>query len=531
MSFIISQLSYIHPDREPLFEQISFAVQSGQKIALVGNNGVGKSVLLKIIAGKLEQSAGDVLINSKLYYVPQHFGQYDEMSVAEALGIAHKVAALNAITEGDASVENFAILDDDWGVEERALAALSEWGMEYVKLDRQLNTLSGGEKTKVFLSGIRIHEPSIVLLDEPSNHLDIKRREQLYEFIRTTRMTLLVVSHDRNLLNLLEETYELSRKGVSVYGGNYDFYKEQKESELNALQEGVDEKEKELRKARKVAREVAERLQREDARGKGKALRERAPRIAMNTLRNKAEQSSSRMKDVHAGKMEAISDELKQIRAELPDMKELKMNFEYGNLHKGKLLVKAEAINFTYDSEYLWKEALHFEIKSGDRLAIKGKNGSGKTTLLRLISGESKPTEGVLTRLDFTSIYVDQEYSLINNHLTVYEQLQNFNKRNFQDHELKMILSRFLFSCETWDKSCGKLSGGEKMRLVFCCMMVNNNAPDMFILDEPTNNLDVRTLEIVASVIREYKGTVVVVSHDQYFLNEIGIEEEITLSF
>lgn len=529
MSLIVKQLVCIHPDKEVLFSGVSFSLPVRGKAALVGNNGTGKSTLLRMLAGESALSGGELICASHPYYIPQHFGQYDEMSVAGALKIEEKITALNAISGGSVEEKYFEDLGDDWEVEERSLRALDFWGLAHISLSDPMGKLSGGEKTKVFLAGIAVHQPEIILMDEPSNHLDLLHRNKLYDLIRDTNATILIVSHDRTLLNQLEFTYELGKHGITLYGGNYDFYKEQKEKEIDALQTKIEEKEKALRKAHKVAREVAERKQRQNARGKEKLEKEGMPRIMVNTIKNKAEQSRAKLTETHAEKIGNISDELNQSKQQLPDLKKIRVNVEDARLHTGKLLLRFEEVNFTYTKDDLWGEPLSFEIRSGERIAIKGNNGSGKTTLLKLITGALEPGKGKIERNDFEFIYLDQEYSLIDNRLSLFEQIRHYNERNLQEHELKMILHRYLFPKEVWDKSCGKLSGGEKMRLIFCCLMVYNNTPDMFILDEPTNNLDIQSLQIVTAALRDYKGTLLVISHDRYFLEEIGGERELNL--
>ena len=529
MSLNINQLSYEHPNREILFENISFSVSNGEKIALIGDNGTGKSTLLKIIAGKLKAKSGEIVLEEEPYYIPQHFGQYDELTVAEALHIDKKLYALNKITEGDASIENFDILNDDWNIEERALSALSSWNIPYVQLSQKMDTLSGGEKTKVFLSGINIHAPRFILMDEPTNHLDKNSRKQLYDFVKNTSSSLLVVSHDRTLLNLLPVTLELTPKGVERYGGNYELYKQQKEEKLIAIQQQLSEKEKELRKAKKIAREAIERQEKHSVRGEKSALKKGIPRIVLNGLQSKSENSMSKLKDTHSEKTDNILSDIKEIQQKLSDKKDMKINFQNSELHKGKILVDAKEINYKYGEEFLWKEPLSFQIRSGDRYVFKGENGSGKTTLIKLIFGGLEPAEDTLTRAEFNYVYIDQEYSIIQDELTVFEQVEKFNGLNYPDHDLKMFLHRFQFTHNTWDKKCSQLSGGEKMKLVFCCLQVNNKMPDIFALDEPTNNLDIQSLEIVTSVIKAYEGTVIVISHDEYFINEIGINKEIEL--
>ena len=180
--------------------------------------------------------------------------------------------------------------------------------------------------------------------------------------------------------------------------------------------------------------------------------------------------------------------------------------------------------------QLLWQTPVSFQLKSGDRLRIEGTNGSGKTTLLKIITGQLQPQTGTLTRADFSYVYLNQEYSIIDDRNSVLEQVYAFNNRNLPEHEIKIILNRYLFPASEWDKSCRKLSGGEKMRLAFCCLMISNNTPDMFILDEPTNNLDIQSIDIITATIRNYTGTVIAISHDNYFIREIGIEQRIVLS-
>lgn len=529
MCISVQQLSYIHADKEPLFQNINLTVNKGEQVSLVGNNGSGKSTLLRIIEGGLKPVSGEVVCSSQPYYVPQHFGQYDQLTVMQALQVESKIKALQAIIAGDASIGNFTALDDDWNIEERCLAALSFWGLQHIRLDQPMCTLSGGEKTKVFLSGLQIHSPEIILMDEPTNHLDTGSRNKLYGFIESSRATMLIVSHDRTLLNLLPYTCELDRSTISLYGGNYEFYKEQKEQALAALQNQLSEKEKELRLAKKIAREALERKNKSSSRGEKSAVKKGIPRIMMGAMKESAENSTVKLKNVHDDKMSAISSSIADIQTALPNMRQMKTDFNSPDLHIGKILVTAKDVNFGYGESRLWQDPLNLQIKSGDRIRFSGNNGAGKTTLLKLLLGELEPTEGTITRADFKYIYIDQEYSIVQPHLTVFEQLEQFNLFAKPEHELKMILSRFLFPVGTWDKSCSKLSGGEKMRLAICCLMVSNSTPDLFILDEPTNNLDIQSVNIITAAIKDYNGTVLLVSHDLYFVKEIKINRVVEL--
>ncbi len=526
---ILQNISYTHPNKNLLFDTINLTVNRKEKIALIGNNGSGKSTLLKIIAQELQPLDGILNSFAEPHYVPQIFGQYNQLSIAQALKVEDKLNALQEILNGNTSEDNFNVLNDDWTIEDRCAEALNYWQLSNLDLSQKMETLSGGQKTKVFLAGIFIHQPELVLLDEPSNHLDISGRQLLYEFIQTTKSTLIVVSHDRKLLNLLNTVCELTKHGIKVYGGNYEFFTEQKQLENNALNQDLQSKEKALRKAKEKERETAERQQKLDSRGKAKQEKAGVAKIMMNTLRNNAENSTSKMKVVHAEKIGGISQELQELRSALPDIDKMKIGFDNSNLHKGKILFKANEINFTYNNELLWKDDLTFQITSGERIALKGLNGSGKTTLIKIILGKLKPQIGKIYSADNKSVYIDQDYSLIGNQLKVYDQAQQFNTTALQEHEIKIRLNRFLFGKEDWDKSCSTLSGGEKMRLMLCCLTIGNQAPDLIILDEPTNNLDIQNIEILTLAINEYEGTLIVVSHDETFLEQTKINQTIQL--
>lgn len=527
MSIIVSDISYHYFNQQSLFEHINFSVLLGRKVSVIGNNGTGKSTLLKLLAGELSPSSGTIRNSSQVYYIPQQINITDQ-TVSEVLGVSEKIKALNAICEGSCDPIHYERLSDDWDIESRCRSALDYWGLTAIELSGSVDELSGGEKTKVFLAGMIIHKPDIILLDEPTNHLDHSGRQKLYDFINTSKSTIVIVSHDITLLNMLDTTYELTEKGIRLYGGNYDFYKEQKDLEETAIAQQISSEEASLRLAKKKAQEVRERQDRRTS--QGEKNKDQIIPILRKTMLNKGENTGAKLMEKHSGIIADSRHKLSELRQRQRNLCELKLDFENTQLHQGKLLVSAVNVNFEYVMDKpLWSAPLNIEIRSGERIHITGDNGSGKTTLIQLLTGELLPSIGEIKKADFSYVYLDQEYSQVNKAVTILELAQEYNVNNLLDHEIKLRLNRALFPKDTWNKSCRVLSGGERMRLYLCCLMISNHIPDLFILDEPTNNLDLSSLAILTSTVREYKGTILVISHDRNFIREIGVSRIIDL--
>lgn len=531
MSLQVQNISFMHPNRDILFQNISFSVSDGDKCAIVGNNGVGKSTLLRMMAGKLSPTTGNVICDDTLYIIPQHFGQFDEMTVAEALGVGEKLKALSAILDGKGTEENFELLDNDWDIQERLAEAFAHWQIEQITPDMVMGNLSGGEKTKVFLAGMDICKPAVVLMDEPTNHLDTKGRSMLYEYINDTKCTVIIVSHDRTLLNLLPAIYEMSSAGMNFYPMSYDAYRETVDMEIAAKTARLENQQKELAKAEKAARKTMERQQKHASRGEKQSAKKCVARIAMGNLRDKSEATTSRLGKAQQEKLESKKMEMHELRSSINNHKVMKIDIGASALYDNKRLVEAKNITFKYDGrEEMWqKSPLTLSILSGERIRLQGDNGCGKSTLIKLICGVLEPTGGEIYRSEPLNIlYLDQEYSCIDNELTVYGQLEACNSKK-PEHELKMLLNCFLFTSSTWDKKCGSLSGGEKMKLALCRLIVCENAPDMIVADEPTNNIDISSMEILAATLKSYNGTLLIVSHDEQFIRDVGIERTINI--
>lgn len=531
MSLQVQNIKYTHANNDTLFQGISISLSAGDKCAIVGNNGVGKSTLLSIIAGSISPTSGYVSCSEPPYFIPQHFGQFNQITVARALGVDRKLHALTALLQGTGTETDLTELNDEWDIEERLKAAFLHWQISHIDFNSPMGLLSGGEKTRVFLAGMDICPSGVVLMDEPTNHLDMMGRKLLYEYIRHTDRTLLIVSHDRTLLNLLPAIYELKENGMRFYPMNYDAYKDAVDKEYQTTVLRLQHQQKEMAKAQLLARKTVERQQKHHVRGEKQNAQKGVPRIVMGNLRNQSETSTAKLAKIHQEKMEALRMEVQSTRTMLGSPAMMKVNIDNASLVKNKLLVAATDLTFCYDSQkVLWQNApLNFSIYSGERIWLQGSNGSGKSTLLKLITGQLQPSGGTLLKpVPISVLFLDQEYSILQGELTVYEQMERYNTVK-PEHELRMLLNRFLFPSSTWDKKCVSLSGGERMRLVLCCLQVCETAPDIIIADEPTNNIDITNMEILAEMFNHYQGTLLVVSHDSQFVQDVSLERTLSI--
>lgn len=509
-SFSLMQIQSTH--NLILLRDVSFELRPGvwlfknlnvgfgkEKTGLVGKNGTGKTTIIKLITELAKPNSGIVENSARIVYLPQDYQIDLSCSVLETLNTP---------------------------AEHEALATLAKVGLQYIQLDRIMGSLSGGERTRVVLASLLVQEADFMILDEPTNNLDTEARQAVYNLIERWKGGLLVVSHDRVLLNLMDRTLELSEKGLKEYGGNYDFYTEQKELEEEALQRQLSDMEKEFRKVKKQAQATKERQQKRSSRGKKVAPDLGLPKSILNEMRKSAQQTSGKLKKIHESKIGEASENFKAAKERISPNNRIEVDLSRTDIPAGKLVTEFEEVSFGYGEQVIFK-GFNLTVHGPDRLVINGPNGSGKTTLVKLMLGELQPSAGEITLGINCFAYLDQSVVVLDKNKTVLENLEEMS--GLDEKAARNWLALFLFPADDVFKKVEVLSGGERMRAALACILAGNTPPQLLVLDEPTNNLDLNSIEQIESALLNYKGALIVISHDKTFLQNIAITREMNL--
>ena len=526
-NIVLENLSYAIGNRT-LFSNISLSFGT-EKTGLVGANGTGKTTLLKILVGELMSQEGAVHVNGIIGYMPQSFVINQNQTIAEVFGIDQKIMALSNINAGHGLKKDFEIIGEDWLVVERAEDILHRCKLDGIDLSRRINSLSGGQTTRVFFARLLMQQPDLLIIDEPTNNLDSESRLALYDVIQQFNGGLLIVSHDRQLLTLMDQIVEISSLGVKTYGGNYTDYDAQKQVEQEALGQDIIDAQKQLRKTQKTVQLSKERY---DQRVKaGNKLRRSGSELTafLDKQKNRAENTKSKLEQKTDKQLEAVKEKLTEAKARLEQKDLLAFELEATRVHNTKIVLDIKNLTFAYPEQTPILADFSMTVIGPKRIAIAGKNGSGKTTLLKLIMGQLMPTSGSITIGVQHYAYLDQALSVLDMHQTVLENFQRLNP-DVLVTDCRLRLAIFLFAHDDALKLTSNLSGGEKMRAALACVLMGNTPPQLILLDEPTNNMDLSSIASIEQALQNYKGALLVVSHDALFLENIGVEKEIALS-
>ncbi|OCP23432.1 MULTISPECIES: ABC-F family ATP-binding cassette domain-containing protein [unclassified Ensifer] len=524
VSISLSHLSWSTPDGRGLFSDLNLTFGPGRS-GLVGRNGVGKSTLLKLIAGTLRPQAGTVSLGGSLGILRQTVQVGEQETIAELFGIADALALLRRAEEGSASIDELSIAD--WTLEARLAAALARLGLE-AEAQTLLSSLSGGQLTRTKLAALVIADPDFILLDEPTNNLDRAGREAVIELMANWRGGAVVVSHDRELLDRMDSIVELTSLGATSYGGNWSHYRERKAIELASARHDLADAERRLAEVDRNTQETAERKARKDSAGRRKRAKGDQPLLLLDAKKERSEKTGGDNARLAERRRDQALGDLATARERIEVPQPFSVRLPSTGLPPGRIVLQVDDVSAGYVPGRPVLANLSLTIAGPERMAITGRNGSGKTTFLSLMSGKLAPWSGQVRVLaDFTML--DQQVSLLDPEVSIRDNFRRLNP-GAGENACRAALARFMFRADAALQRVSSLSGGQMLRAGLACVIGGESPPALLILDEPTNHLDIDSIEAVEAGLRAFDGALIVVSHDEAFLEAIGITRRVDLS-
>ncbi|MDN3297137.1 ATP-binding cassette domain-containing protein [Streptomyces ficellus] len=511
-----TDLSFSWPDGTDVLDGFHLTIGPG-RTGLIGLNGSGKSTLLKLIAGALTPTEGTVRTAGEVGYLPQNATLDTALRVDQALGIAAARSALRALEAGDASEEHFTAIGDDWDVEERARATLDQLGLGHIGLDRTIGEVSGGECVLLRLAALLLAEPDVLLLDEPTNNLDLYARRRLYAAVEAWSGVLVVVSHDRQLLELVDRIADLRDGEVTWYGGAYSAYEEALAAEQEAAERMVRVAEADVQRQKRELADAHVKLARRKRYGQKMFDDKREPKIVMGARKRAAQESAGKHRVLHAQKLAEAKERLDEAVEAVRDDDEVRIELPYTAVPPGRDVLLLRDLELRHGA----RAGGELELRGPERVALVGRNGAGKTTLLRTIAGELEPVAGEAVA-HVPLRFLPQRLDVLDDRLSVVENVARLAPEA-TNNQIRARLARFLFRGARADQPAGTLSGGERFRATLAALLLAEPAPQLLMLDEPTNNLDMASVRKLTAALEAYEGALIVASHDVPFLESIGI--------
>ena len=490
-----------------IIKDANFLVNEHEKVAIVGVNGAGKTTLLKILTGEEHADSGNVILakDAKLGYLRQINNVDSKLSIIDELYtvIEHILSMEKRMLDmqeqmqhlsGEALEElyssykalthNYEFMDG-YAAKSKVTGILKGLGFNENEFDRKINTLSGGQKTRVFLAKLLLEEPDIILLDEPTNHLDLRSIEWLESYLLNYKGAVIIVSHDRYFLDkIVSKVIDIENSTVYMYTGNYSDFSAKKQMLMDAKMKEYLNQQQEIKHQEAVISKLKQ-FNRE------KSIK-------------RAESRQKQLEKIE--RVEAPQTHIENMRLSLDISKE-----------SGKDVLSVNNLSKSFDEKHLFSN-INFEIKRGERVAIIGDNGTGKTTLLKIINGLLSPDSGeVIYGSNVAIAYYDQEHQVLHMDKTLFDEISD-TYPEMTNTQIRNILAAFLFTGEDVYKKIGDLSGGERGRVSLVKLMLSK--ANFLLLDEPTNHLDILSKDVLESALNSFPGTICYVSHDRYFINK-----------
>ena len=513
----LSELGFTWPDGTVALEGLTASFGAG-RTSIVGLNGTGKTTLLRLIAGELAPTAGTVTTTAPVSYLRQNLGLRADATLADLLGIRRQLVALAAVENGDTAQAHFDEIGDDWDIGERALGALSAMGIDGLDLERPASTLSGGETVIAGLAGLRLVAAPITLLDEPTNNLDRTARSRLYSAIESWRGALVVVSHDRELLELVDETAELRATSLRVFTGGYSAHLTAVNAEQDAAERALRSAEQDLRTEKRQRIEAETKLARRGRFARTEYENKSVPKIVMGLRKSAAQVSAGKLRTEFDGKVQDARTAADAASARVRTDDSISVDLPDPNVPAGRRLAELHGVNRGF--------LLHGPM----RVALTGPNGVGKTSLLESLVHPQTARAGLASATALTDRigYLAQRLDGLDDSASALDNLR-MAAPAVSSGELRGALARFLLRGDAVFRPVQSLSGGERFRVSLARLLLADPPAQLLVLDEPTNNLDRSSLDQLVSALGSYRGGLLVVSHDDAFLGRLGLTDRLSL--
>lgn len=510
----LQHLSFQFANGETLLDNLTLSIDH-TPTGIVGRNGRGKSILARLIAGLLPPSSGSLNGPGRVIYVAQSITVAPGETVADLTGTAEILAALERMVRGAARIEDLELIDDRWDLAERLRSALDGAGLAQLSFDTPADQLSGGQLARVAIIGALLAAPPLLVLDEPTNHPDSEARAWLLRVLSAWRGGLVVVSHDRQLLNAMARIIELSPLGVNVYGGNYDAYRLQRDAEQQAAIAALDHARLERSRERRRLQKDHDSLQRHAARSRKQAETANVDRFSKARWKGAATEIVSSVRSAHGQHKHELDDQVRQAYERVEDETPTLLALPASAVPNGRQVLSL------VDAQLPWlpSTCLNVHLAGPVRVAVRGPNGCGKSSLLKVLAGQWQVVAGECS-VFLPCAYIDQHLTLLDDQRSIVEQL-NLLDTSLAEAQLRTRLALLQLDALRVTQPTGQLSGGERLKAAVAIALWREVPAQLLLLDEPTNHLDLESVMAFEQALQGFNGAMVVVSHDAAFIRSI----------
>ncbi|CAB3957921.1 Nucleotide-binding protein ExpZ [Achromobacter insolitus] len=511
-------VSYVLPDGRTLFSDLNEQFDL-RPTGIVGRNGVGKTVLARILAGLAQPAAGRCIRTGRAYYLAQQAAPCPTATVAGLAGMQAIFDALARIEAGSTAAQDFDTVGDRWDVRLALRHELERCGLGGLDASTPAAVLSGGQAMRVALIGALLSGADFLILDEPTNHLDRPNRQALIAQLQRWPRGLLVISHDRQMLDAMERIVELSPRGLRSYGGGYRFYAQRKEEERGNAQLLLAQRKHERMREQQSLREQRERLERRQARGNRQGRDANQARILLDRQRQRSESSAGKLRQQHAAAGALLDQRVREAAEQVEDECAIVLHAPAAAAPAQRRVVELESAELPFVPAATRR--IDLTLSGQQRVGVVGPNGCGKSTLLKLLSGQLQPLSGTC-RIAAKTVYLDQGLSLLSARHSVLDQLRAANGKATEG-DLRTRLAQLGLDAGKVTAPGGALSGGERLKAALACALYADQPAELLLLDEPSNHLDLPSMQALETMLRGYRGALVVVSHDDAFLDGLAL--------